>query len=156
MLKGRRGDPEAARKSALAQIQGELADLDKERKTYEDMLVPPDRMSRLLQSLLGRHRGLELVSMRTLAPVPMIERAKDVGAKPAVVGAAAGTNIYRHGIEITVAGSYADLLAYVTELEQSHQKLLWEKMSLNVKEYPRSELTLSLYTISLEAAWLVL
>lgn len=156
VLKAQLANPESERKDALAKIRGELAALERERKAHEDMLVPPRRMPQLLQSLLSRHRGLELVGLRTLAPVAMIERRKEADAKSPAPRAAEGANLYRHGVEITVAGSYRDLLAYVTELEQSQHKFLWEKMSLAVKDYPRSELTLSLYTISLEATWLVL
>jgi MSHA biogenesis protein MshJ len=63
-------------------------------------------------------------------------------------------NIFRHGLEIRVAGSYADLLAYVAELERSPQRLLWGGINLAVIVYPRSELTLTVYTLSRERDWL--
>jgi MSHA biogenesis protein MshJ len=147
-------DPDAATKTALAEIKAQLATLDSERMAYDRVLVPPHRVPQLLQSLLARHRGLELVGMRTLEPVPLIERKKDADAK-ATTKAEPGGNIFKHGIEIKVAGSYADLLAYVAELERSPHKLLWHRISLAVKEYPRSELTLTVYTLSLDSAWLV-
>jgi MSHA biogenesis protein MshJ len=65
----------------------------------------------------------------------------------------AGSNIFKHGIEIKIAGSYNDLLAYVSALEASPQKLLWGGMSLS-SQYPVSELTLTVYSLSLEAIWL--
>lgn len=146
-------DPDAATKAALAEIKAQLTAQDSERMAFDRVLVPSHRVSQLLQSLLARHRGLELVGMRTLEPVPLIERPRAADAKAAV--ATEGGNIFKHGIEIRVAGSYADLLSYVAELERSPHKLLWHKMSLAAKEYPRSELTLTVYTLSLDSAWLV-
>jgi MSHA biogenesis protein MshJ len=63
-------------------------------------------------------------------------------------------NIWRHGLEVRVAGSYADLLAYVVELERAPQRLLWGGMALKVTVWPTSELTLTVYTLSRERDWL--
>jgi MSHA biogenesis protein MshJ len=152
-LSARLASPQSERKKAIADVQAEQVVLEKERQSYDDMLVPPRMMSGMLQSLLARHRGLELVGVRTLAPVPLIERRKGADAK-APGAREDGANVYRHGIEITIAGSYPDLLNYAAELEQSQRKLLREKMSLVVKQHPRCELTLTLYTLSLDATWL--
>jgi MSHA biogenesis protein MshJ len=161
-LKARITDPDAARKAALVDARAQLAALDRDRKTYNSILVPPQRVPQLLQSLLARHRGLELIDMRTLEPASLLARrparaegAMDAAGPPASAAQPKNGGIFRHGIEIRVAGGYADLLAYVAELERSPQKLLWEKMSLVVKEYPRSELTLTVYTLSLDSTWLV-
>jgi MSHA biogenesis protein MshJ len=54
-----------------------------------------------------------------------------------------------------MAGSYPDLLAYVAELGQLPQKLLWDSMALTVLSYPKSELTLTVSTLSLNSIWLV-
>lgn len=153
-LKSSLTDPDAATKAALAEIKAQLTALDGERMAFDRILVPPHRVPQLLRSLLARHKGLELVSMRTLEPVPLIERPRSTDVK-AAVAAEGGGNIFKHGIEIRVTGSYADLLAYVTELERSPHKLLWHRISLAAKEYPRSELTLTVYTLSLDSAWLV-
>jgi MSHA biogenesis protein MshJ len=148
-------DPDAANKLALAEVQAQKAEVDRSLQQFELILIPPQRMPQLLRSLLARHRGLDLVAMKTL---PMVERHSIV----AVAGKAADAggrqrqgNVFQHGMEITVAGNYADLLAYVSELEGSSQKLAFGKMSLSVTAYPRSELTLTVYTFSLDPVWLV-
>ena len=76
---------------------------------------------------------------------------KSQGGKP---GEQRGENIYRHGLEVRLAGSYADLLDYVAELERTPQRLLWGGMMLSVTTYPRSELTLTVYTLSRDRDWL--
>ena len=62
--------------------------------------------------------------------------------------------LYKHGVEITVVGSYADLLAYLVELEKMPQRVLWNSVKLTVEDYPRARLTLTVYTLSLDKAWL--
>jgi MSHA biogenesis protein MshJ len=67
-----------------------------------------------------------------------------------------GPAIYRHGVELSVEGSYADLLSYLQALEALPQQLLWGSLELKVEQYPHVVLTLRLYTLSLESAWVEL
>lgn len=144
---------EAAARSQLASIGGQLA-------AFEQALVPAQRMTDFLRSLLPA-AGVEIVALRTLPPTPLIVRpvAKEGEAKaPSPAPAPAGkpaANIYRHGVEITLAGNYDALLAYLSRLEQSPQKVLWGQMALKVEKHPLNELTLVLYTLSLDPSWLV-
>ena len=64
-------------------------------------------------------------------------------------------NIYKHGIEIKVAGNYQDLLAYLTEIERMPQRIIWNRVKLSTELYPRNEMTLTVYTLSLDKQWLV-
>jgi MSHA biogenesis protein MshJ len=66
----------------------------------------------------------------------------------------AGT-IYRHGVEITLAGNYLDLLAYLRDLEKQQSQMYWGKLDLSVASYPTATLKLSVYTVSLDLAWLI-
>jgi MSHA biogenesis protein MshJ len=65
-------------------------------------------------------------------------------------------NLYRHGLELRVSGSYADLGAYVAALERLRPRLLWSGLELDATRHPKVELKLKLYTLSLEKAWLAL
>ena len=62
--------------------------------------------------------------------------------------------MYRHGVELTVEGSYADLLAYVRAIEAMPQRVLWAGMQLKVEQHPKVLLSLRLYTLSLDRSWL--
>ncbi len=159
-LTAKDSDPDAANRSALQLVRNDLAAMEREIRAFDGTLVAPKQAPALLQTLLARHRGLALVSLSTLPPQPLIElpAAKPVqgGAKPVgEVPSMSGGNIYKHGIEIKLAGSYADLVAYVAELQASSQKMLWGGMQLTVKQYPVSELKLTIYTLSLDSTWLV-
>ncbi len=155
-LKAQLHDPDAANRKALAELHKRLAGIDSEIGNLDEKLVPPQRMGRVLQTVLSRHRGLALISLRSLAPEPLLAAPVDKGTTAKKEPTVERENIFRHGLEIRVAGSYADLLAYVTELERAPQRLLWGGLALKVTGYPRSELTLMVYTLSRERDWLAL
>lgn len=148
-------DPDASNRATQDGLNRQLAGSDAQLREFGDVLVPPEKMPELLRSLLARHRGLELLSLQTLPPAPLIERP----ARKPEAGKESGPpreedNLYKHGIEIKVAGSYADLLTYLSELEKSPQRFLWGQMTLSVTKHPRSELKMTLHTLSLEKTWL--
>ncbi len=149
-LAGRDGDPDSARRAALQRLAEEMAATEREIEALGNLLVPPQRVPALLQTLLARHRGLTLVGMTTLPPRPL-------SAQPAADGTAAppAARLYEHGIEIRIAGNYQDLLAYVAELDASPHRMLRGGLSLTVRQHPVSELTVRVYTLSLESTWLV-
>lgn len=164
VLRAQMRDPDAPNKQALAETREKLAVADRALHEYDAKLVPPERVPQLLQSVLAHHRGLQLVSLQTLPPAPLLAPkaeekppAGTAAAKPAPTPAPAerGANLHKHGLEIRMAGSYLDLLAYVEELERLPQKLLWGRMSLSTAAWPRSELTLTVYTLSLDPTWMI-
>jgi len=157
-LHARQSDPAAADRQAIAQLRERLTASQREIEEAGARLLPPQRMPALLQSLLARHPGLTLVGLATLSPQALV--AVPAGnAPPDATGPATRTvtagNLYRHGIELTLRGSFSDLLAYAAELDAHPQPLLRGALALEVKQYPVSELKLTIYTLSLETAWLV-
>ena len=62
--------------------------------------------------------------------------------------------MYKHGVQITVRGSYADLLQYLTALEKLPTRMFWGVAKMKVVQHPSVELTLTLYTLSLDKTWL--
>lgn len=149
-----RRSTEAAR-TQLATIIGQLAD-------FEKALVPARQMPEFLRGLLPG-AGVDVIALRTLAPTPLILRAqrkegdKDGAAKePIGKDATPAANIYKHGIEITLSGNYDALVSYLSRLENAPQKVLWGRLDLKVEKHPRNEMTLMLYTLSLDPSWLVM
>lgn len=157
-LTGQKFDPDAPNKARIEQLQKQLATLSQRLGRFEAGMVPPEKMQGFLEGLLGRNRGLELLDLKTL-PVTQIGVAP--AAKPATAGTApplaettSAEGIYQHGVEIRVAGSYNDLLNYLTELERMQQRVMWNSVSLTVDKYPRNIMTLRIYTLSLDRKWL--
>jgi MSHA biogenesis protein MshJ len=125
------------------QLQAELAALQArtgrpEAEGRASDLVSPADMLPLLEQLLGRHSGLKLRSLQSLGR--------------AALGQGAPT-LYRHGVELTVEGRYADLIDYLKTLEASPQRLLWGSLQLKVLQHPQVLLTLRLHTLSTDAHW---
>jgi len=147
-------DPDAANRKALEEARAQLSAGDAKLRAMEATMVPPDRMRAFVESLLARHRQVEVVGLRTLPPSPVFESTAAEIAAP--VTEALGPNIYKHGVELRIAGQYNDLLAYLAELERMPQRILWNKVSLAVETYPRSVLTVTVFTLSLDKQWLVI
>jgi MSHA biogenesis protein MshJ len=144
-----KNDPDAARKAQLAELQQKVAQMDETLRTTQSELVSPDRMPKVLESLLQRDRQIKLVSLTTLPVSGLMDGIAGNKEK-----ATPAFGIYKHGFELTLEGNYLDLMRYVTELEASPWRMLWGEMSLQAGEYPRSSLKLTLYTLSLDQAWL--
>lgn len=148
-----RPDPDAVNRKALEEVRAQLSAGDARLRTMEATMVPPEKMRAFIESLLAQHRQVELVGLRTLPPTPLIETS--TSDKTESTTAAHGPNIYKHGVEIRIAGQYNDLLAYLAELERMPQRIIWNKVSLSVEQYPRSMLTVTVYTLSLDKQWLI-
>ncbi|MBI5897659.1 MAG: hypothetical protein HZB40_00340 [Rhodocyclales bacterium] len=178
-LKRQAADPDAANRTRLGEVQKELASTNERLASIEAGMVPPDRMRGFLEGLLAANRGVDLLGIKTLPPElvgtqasmpkqeltasqpgpakgepPAVQQSNGSGGAKGGVGSAAVDGIYQHGIELRLAGSYNDLLAYLVELERMPQQLLWNSVSLTVERYPRSVLVLRVYTLSLERNWL--
>lgn len=161
-------DPDAPLRAQLAALNAEFAAQDGRFALVKKSLVPANKMSGLLENFLARGSSLQLISLRTLPPTPLIERKvappgadKNLPAIGIQADAAAALlngapNLFKHGVEIKIVGPYHDLLAYIRALENAPQRLLWGNMDLAAQEYPRTQLTLTVYTLSLEKSWLVL
>jgi MSHA biogenesis protein MshJ len=174
MLTMQNADPDAPSRRRLAQAKQELAAVNARLGSFEAGMVPPARMQAFLEGLLAGNRAIELVGLKTL-PVTLVgaqvalpkseaagiagaQSAKDPGRDKVDSAGAAPVSvdgIYQHGIEIRLAGSYNDLLKYLTELERMPQRVMWNSVSLTVDKYPRNVLVLRVYTLSLDRNWLI-
>ena len=149
-------DPDAGKKAELAALAGERSKLEQQIKDFGAALVPPEEMNQLLERLLARQPGLRLVSLKTLAPQSVLGGASDGEKKAKDKSPERVFDLYRHGVELKIEGSYRELQAYVAQLEKLDKRLLWGGLNYRVKDYPRAEMTLTVYTLSPERTWLAL
>jgi MSHA biogenesis protein MshJ len=156
MVASRREDPSAPNRRRLEDLKRRIADTQSALRQRQSTLIAADRMAGLLEDLVARNRNLELVNLKSLPPTRVGAGQAPAGAAPDRAAAAAGERtIYRHGVELTVQGSYFDLLEYVRQLERLPTQLLWGKVDLSSGDYPKVTMKLTLYTLSLDQAWLV-
>jgi MSHA biogenesis protein MshJ len=154
-------DPNDALRQRLGAVRADTRRMEDALRTMEKGLVPPERIAPLLESILRANARLKLVAMRTL-PVDTIDgsgAAPGAPGQPAAAGpkpGAAGTVLYRHGVEVTVRGSYLDMVDYMHALETLPTQLFWGRAQLEAETYPSARLTLTLHTLSLDPKWMKL
>lgn len=158
-------DPDVAARAELAALKTRLAEQAERLALMESSLLPPQQMSALLEEMIGRQSGLRLISLKTLPVAAALEKktAANIAVPVNDAGAGATTTapdkvteaLFKHGVEITLEGSYQELTAYLERLEQAKPKLLWSSVSLSAENHPRLLLTLTVYSLSLERAWLI-
>lgn len=176
VLNSQNADPDAPLRARLEATRKQIAGAGERLARFEAGMVPPERMQGFLETLLSKHRNLELLELRTLPVAPVgVKAAEEKKPEPAP---AAGTvpsqpapavppaptsategkdaGIFQHGVEIRLAGSYNDLLNYLAELERMPQRVMWSRVSVSVERYPRNVMLLRVYTLSLDKNWLVM
>lgn len=157
ILHGGRVDPDAATRVRLAVLNQKLEQSRAALQSVQQNLVPPEKMARLLEDMLTQNRHLKLVSLKTLPVSGVLEAPSD--AAPASTEKkvpAAGPAIYKHGVEIAVSGSYAELTQYLDTMEKLPWQMIWGKAEMRVVEYPVVTLTITLYTLSMDKTWMAI
>ncbi|QAU34280.1 MSHA biogenesis protein MshJ [Janthinobacterium sp. 17J80-10] len=165
-IKAREVDPDATDRVRLQALQHRFAQMQSSLLDLQKGLVSPERMSSLLEDILKRNGKLRLIALKTLpvttvadstASQSEVKNASATALSPVAASKTAPTAadaIFKHGVEITVQGSYPDMLRYMSDLESMPWQLFWGKAKLQVDEYPQATLTLTLFTLSLDRKWL--
>ncbi|MEI7841643.1 MAG: type II secretion system protein GspM [Gallionellaceae bacterium] len=156
LMQAKKDDASSPLRERIKLIKEQIVEGEIYLKNRRDKLVPPEKMGDLLEQVLSKNSRLQLVGLETLAATPLIE---PLAAKVAVGAVATKHNaqdrqVFKHGVKITVRGSYSDLLQYLTELERLPSQMFWGSIKMNVVQHPSAELTITLYTLSLDTIWL--
>lgn len=129
MLKRQDGDSE---QTGLQDLEKRAAEAEQALTAKKQGFAAATRLPTLLQDLLGQARGVKLEVLRVL-PGAQIEGA---------------SQLYRHGVEMTLTGSYQELLQYLSRLEALQVRLLWGPGDLQVDQYPTVRLRFQVHTLS--------
>lgn len=171
VLRAKVNNPDAEARAQLEALRLQARSVDDQFKQLQGSLVPPQDMSQWLSGLLQAQRGLQLVGLRTL-PVTSVSDLVDgkkptATATPAATPASATTSsnadnappdawLYRHGVEVTVRGSYPELVGYLQSLERMPRRVYWGELRLDAQQSPAVVMTLVVYTLSVEKTWWVI
>jgi len=136
-------------------LQDNIISLDQNIESLKNTLIRPEKMPDLLSDLLHQNEQLSLVSLKTLAPKGLFENDNPTEK----VANQNDLPIFKHGVEITIKGHYLDLLNYIAGVEAMPWHVLWDKANLEVESepstpFPLSQITLTVYTLSLDKNWL--
>jgi len=132
----------------LRALRERVANAEDTVRIFTTDLVAPDQMRFVLEDLIRRQRGLELVSISNLEVRPMIQ---EDAADPAP---SAGPKLYRHGVVLVLEGSYLDGLRYLEAVERLPWQLYWTRLEVETENYPLSRIVIELNTLSLEEEWI--
>jgi MSHA biogenesis protein MshJ len=158
-------DPDASGRERLKTLKYEAGQMQTALLDMQKGLVSPDKMTVLLEDIMRRDGKLRMLSLKTL-PVSTLaasisgdgntadKTAAAAAVKNKAESASATGIVYTHGVEIVIQGGYLEMLDYITRLENMPWQLFWGKAKLNVEEYPKASLTLTLFTLSLDKKWL--
>ncbi len=151
-------DPDLAERARLGKIQADTQAFKNTLTTMQQGMVPAEKMTGLLEQILRSHRGLHLKSLRTLGETDAEPETAVAVAAPAPAPAAVAPPrlLHRHGVELVVQGSYADMVAYMSALENMQGQIFWDHAAMAVDTWPTATLTLTVYTINLDKKWLKL
>ena len=67
---------------------------------------------------------------------------------------ASAPGLYRHGLRVEFFGGYLETIAYLRALESLQSRFLWEALAFDVEQYPRSRVAITVYSLSLDDAWI--
>lgn len=150
-------DPNLQNRARLARLTAEEAAAQAVIASLGRNLVAPGQMAAMLEAILGRHGGLQLLSLvklpvQSLSTRPAGQPAADDGAGNAAT--AASDVVYKHGVEIVLQGQYLELMEYLSQLEKLPVRVVWGSLNLRVDEHPVATMSLTMFTLSLEKKWL--
>lgn len=158
ILSGGAHDPDAAKRERFAVLQQNLKTTDTVLAQVTTGLVPPKEMARLVEQMLLKSRGIEVIKVESLPAAPLI--AEPAGAKPvertSSQAVASGAMVYKHGMRLELKGNYLDILNYLRALEGLPWKVFWGQATLQTEKYPISSVSLLIYTLSTHEGWIAL
>lgn len=185
-LAAARVDPDAAARQRIAVLTADNNALRSSLRTTQKALVPPARMSALLQQMVQQNGRLKLVSLKTLPPAgttdgnfaetpadatgPVLPATSLTTTPPGTAAPAPAPAaptlpppddktrplLYRHGVQVVLRGAYGDMVSYMEALERMPAQVFWGRAVLDATEHDKTTLTLTLYTLSLDEKWIAL
>lgn len=142
-------DPDRQTREAIEALNQDLAVVDDQMESMTAGLINPREMAGVLEQLLARKIGLQIVSLRSLPAEGLLPRV----AAPGAEGAPAA-RIFKHGLELELTGGYLDTLRFLQALEKLRWRFFWDRIELSVEQHPVARIKLMLYTLSLQEGWI--
>lgn len=137
-------DPDAKLKTQIAQVDKRMSRLQNEFSAQLSDLILPRQMPILIEQVFSQAEGLKLIEMASITPENIFADKPSMKDVP----------LYQHGVTLTFEGRFFAVRDFLGRLEQLTDRIYWRSMAYNVKEYPVAEVTLEVYTLSTEKAFI--
>jgi MSHA biogenesis protein MshJ len=146
-------DPNALALQRQRELRAAATEVDARLGRLYGALISPREMSLALTSILQRETSLRLVSLENLAPEALVTTS--ILDAAATAGAAAGNvQVFRHGLRITLSGSFLETIKFLRSVEQLDSNFFWEDLSFSITNHPDADITLNIYTLGTERGWI--
>ena len=134
-------DPSKAVRDEIAAANMALDAINEDIRAVAPMAQGGPAIEQALVQFLRRQEGLTLLSTGTLqSATPTATGA------PTPTSASAEPTLQRRGLELRVAGSYADLVRYVQTLENALPTLRWGNLQIKTTQQA-TEMTLQVFVV---------
>lgn len=143
-------NPKQSSDATADALRAEIKDIERRLAGVTSGLIAPKEMSHVLEQVLARASRMRLHGLRTLPPEGVVTPGSDAAGQPG----ASSAQIYKHGVELELSGSYMDTLYFLQALEALPWRFFWDRIEIAMEEYPRARVKLRLYTLGLEEGWI--
>ncbi len=135
----------------LIDLRLESANLGSEMSEASAGLIPANELLDVLREVLAQSNELEIDRIEILPPEKL---ALDLNSLIMTGKAVASGNqgVLKHTVELSLQGSYFDLLRYLQGLEALPWRLYWDSLNYQVSGYPMGDIELRVSTLSMSEA----
>ncbi|MFT5675440.1 MAG: MSHA biogenesis protein MshJ [Paraglaciecola sp.] len=146
ILQNLASDPNDALRERLQVLKTEISSIDTMLEDQTVNLVPANKMPQMLEKVLASSKGLKVIELQSLPSMPILQDVQ--------IDIAADTNLFRHGVILTLEGKYFDIQAYLEKMESLEWQFYWKKFDYSVSKYPVARVEVELYTLSTNKAFI--
>ena len=146
ILQSLASDPNDVLRERLHALKADISSIDKLLDEETVNLVPANKMPQMLEKVLGGSKGLKVIELQSVPSMPILQDVQ--------TDIAADTNLYRHGVILTLEGKYFDIQAYLEKMESLEWQFYWKKFDYSVSKYPVAIVEVELYTLSTNKAFI--
>lgn len=132
-------EPNIALERQIERLKAQNDRLDIEVGAMSVTLVEPERMAMVLSRVMAKQSSIELLSVENRPAEQLFFRAVESG-DPLIV--------FKHGLKLSLKGSYLDSLRYLADIESLGVRFFWEAAEFEVEDYPTGQLTIEVFTLS--------
>jgi MSHA biogenesis protein MshJ len=156
-------DPNASLREEQQTLRKKLNELKQDIEQRLSNLIEPELMADVMKTVLSDYQGLQLISARNLAVLPLeINTGRSDASRS---GAAVNNNnaantaaekqavLFAHTLQLELKGDYFQTLDFLKRLE-SMKGFYWTMLKYDVKDHPQANITLQVNTLSLEEDWI--
>jgi MSHA biogenesis protein MshJ len=134
----------------LRLLRSSVSESEDTVRIFTSDLVDPAQMRFVIQDLIRRQDGLDLVRAANLEVRPVIEQEEN----PVPRANGVRPMLYRHAMMLELEGSYLDCLTYLESIERLPWQIYWSRLNLETIEHPRIRIAIEIHTLSLDEEWI--